>query len=108
MKFSNSSEESIIVLLNKFVQMDASNVACVVLDDDEKNIEIIFLQSRKQRDWSISFLSLLYWMVHIKLTMLAWLSMIYLWRMVLALHMLLPIVLLHKKQRCPWSISSDL
>ena len=27
LKFSNSSEESIIVLLNKFVQMDASNVA---------------------------------------------------------------------------------
>ena len=36
MKFSNSSEECIIVLLNKFVQMDASNVGCVVLDDDEK------------------------------------------------------------------------
>ena len=55
LKFSNSSEESIIVLLNKFVQMDASNVACVVLDDDEKNIEIIFLQSRKQRDWFDKF-----------------------------------------------------
>ena len=35
--------------------MDASNVACVVLDDDEKNIEIIFLQSRKQRDWFDKF-----------------------------------------------------
>ena len=55
LKFSNSSEESIIVLLNKFVQMDASNVACVVLDDDEKNIEIMFLQSRKQRDWFDKF-----------------------------------------------------
>ena len=34
--------------------MDASNVACVVLDD-EKNIETIFLQSRKQRDWFDKF-----------------------------------------------------
>ena len=55
MKFNNSSEESIIVLLNKFVQMDASNVTCVVLDDDEKNIEILFLQSRKQCDWFNKF-----------------------------------------------------
>ena len=31
------------------------NVACVVLDDDEKNIEIIFLQSKKQRDWFDKF-----------------------------------------------------
>ena len=55
MKFSSSCEESIVVLLKKFVEMDESNVACIVLDDDEKNIEIIFLQSQKQREWFDKF-----------------------------------------------------
>uniref|UniRef100_A0A1X7VHU1 ZSWIM1/3 RNaseH-like domain-containing protein n=1 Tax=Amphimedon queenslandica TaxID=400682 RepID=A0A1X7VHU1_AMPQE len=58
MKFSNSCEESKVVLLKKFVEMDESNVACIVLDD-EKNIEIIFLQSRKQCEWFDKFSELI-------------------------------------------------
>ena len=32
------------------LQVDANNIACVVLDDEEKGIELIFLQSNSQRE----------------------------------------------------------
>ena len=51
-KFSascNSDVSKVVTLLNQFVEKDEGNVACVVLDDDEKGIELIYIQSSYQR-----------------------------------------------------------
>ena len=47
---NESVEQKVFSLLNQFVQVDANNVACVVLDDEEKGIELMFLQSNSQRE----------------------------------------------------------
>ena len=47
---NESVEQKVFCLLDQFVQVDANNVACVVLDDEEKGIELIFLQSNSQRE----------------------------------------------------------
>ena len=42
----NQSEESkIFSTLSKFLEVHVDNIACVVLDDDEKTIELIYIQS---------------------------------------------------------------
>ena len=46
----NQSEESkIFSTLSKFLEAHVDNIACVVLDDDEKTIELIYIQSYLQR-----------------------------------------------------------
>ena len=47
---NESVEQKVFSLLDQFVQVDANIVACVVLDDEEKGIELIFLQSNSQRE----------------------------------------------------------
>ena len=47
---SESTELIVFSLLDQFVQVDANNIACVLLNDAEKSIKLIFLQSNSQRE----------------------------------------------------------
>ena len=55
LQLNESTESKVFSLLDQFVQVDADNVACVVLDDPEKSIELIFVQSNSQREHFMKF-----------------------------------------------------
>ena len=46
---NQSDENKIFATLNKFLEAHVDNVACIVLDDSEKTIELIYIQSHLQK-----------------------------------------------------------
>ena len=46
----NSDENKVFSILQKFLEANGNNVACVVLDDNEATIELIYIQSHVQRE----------------------------------------------------------
>ena len=46
---NNSDEDKVFSILQKILEADGGNVACVVLDDSEATIELIYIQSHIQR-----------------------------------------------------------
>ena len=46
---NNSDEDKVFSILQKFLKANGGNVACVVLDDNEATIELIYIQSHVQR-----------------------------------------------------------
>ena len=51
-------EDKVFSILQKNLEANGSNVACVVLDDNEATIELIYIQSHIQRQCFESFRSL--------------------------------------------------
>ena len=49
MKWPNADEEKVFSLLQNFLKANGNNVTCVVLDESETTIELIYIQSHVQR-----------------------------------------------------------
>ena len=82
---NNSDEDKVFSILQKFLEANGGNVACVVLDDSEATIELIYIQSHIQRQCFEKFPELIMMDGTYKLECH---YMIYWWKMVVEIRVL--------------------